>query len=152
MARGAHVGQRVARFDARSAAVNRRAAVFFGGCGVIGVVRSISWDRGGFERGFIVGTAVVALALAAVLAWSAWYIAANLERDMEFWRRLERRHRPRVWRSLVTAFPSMLLGAAVGLAEGWRFSAGVFAAWTCATGAVVIARLAGGIRPSRFEL
>lgn len=128
--------------------------MFFGGFGVIGVVRSISWDRGehgGLERGFLVGASIAALAIAAVLAWSAWYIAANLERDMEFWRQLELRHRPRVWRTLVTAFPLTLLGVAVGLAEGWRFSAGLFVAWACAIGALIVAWLTGRIRPSRFE-
>ncbi len=155
MARGAHAGQRVARFDAQPAAVNRRAAVFFGGFGVIGVVRWISQGSGargaGFRAGFVDGASLVALAIGALFAWSSWYISAHVHRDVAFWRHVEARNRSRVWRILVISFPVVCVVLFDAVLERWFFSAGVLAAWACAIGALIVARLTGGIRASRFE-
>jgi hypothetical protein len=145
--------ERVARFDAQSAAANRRLAVFFGGVGLVGVARWISWEsnKGRFEAGLLLGVNVVALAVSALLAWSAWYISTHLDQEIGYWRELERRHRPRVRRGLVIGSVTFSVAAVSFFAAHQRFWAGAAGAWACAAAVLAIAMVTGGIPPARFD-
>jgi hypothetical protein len=153
MRHGSANRQPLARFDAQSAATNARLAAFFSGIGLIGLVRWISWGggRGRFESGFLIGAALVALTISGLLVWSARHITTHLDRDMDYWRQLEARNRPRVKRGLVLGCAAMSAITVVAFVVHQPFWAGLIGAWACATGAMVIAWFTGGVRPSRFE-
>lgn len=91
------------------------------------------------------------LAVSALLAWSAWRISTHLDREIDYWRELQRHHRPRVQRGLVIS-SVMLSVVTVGFfATHQRFWAGAAGVWACATTVLAIAMVTGGIRPARFE-